>query len=894
MCSPLIVFFPCFSHVSLASEVTKCMNSIQQFIRTCLVSLTQPMSAGRNSLISLSRVARGSRSSPSIMSHCSPGKYNCFVFCCTYMTRELLLDDFEFTHMTRQMNVSNNNILLSNVLIIQDLRKFTILTMSNKVIQTIPSNQFQKTIYLGNTLFGLTKDALFYYKEEWIKYQVSEILDFCVGCHIYLLTGTELVSVNVEQLPPVSRMLKIPLISHLELLTCHPSLEIAVIYSESTIYVCKSDSFINITYPNLQHIIFHPNGSKVALIQNNTALIYNSVDFINNELNLIQKIDLKPYHRIIWIDSFLADIQSSLEESTLLRIFGNSNYLDIQLPYVLAYYCTLDGLKVVSSSSYHFITPIPRVLTNCLKSSTHPSRLLIDSYSQWSNRIPTLEFLSLPLEPCISHILEASCHTFDVNFSMKLLRIARFGISFLKSNTIQTETSCRVLRILNALRDHYDPFLSYEQYKNNTSLFSWLLAANEHYLALCIAKYCNSNNKLIESILIHYSRAFLVKMKYHPITDEQVAHTILSKCINIKSGYTQMAHDAVTYGRPGTALEFLKFELNPNEQIPLLLKLKQDDKALEQAIKFNSIDLIKLVLLNLINRQVPYSVIYSMISNSFGLHVFKQLKPERWIECCFQLDLKQLHVHGLLRLQCTPVINTNSSARVVDADSILEHKQYLQQAIKLLNDAKMNADVKIVEMELKLLLAQEQLENEVWSSSADNSSKFINLSLNSTITRCITTGLQIKAIKLKNEFKVPDKRYWWIYIKAASTIRDWSSLEKWSYKKSPIGYDPFVKVCLDQGAYKESLKYIPKCSLEHQIKYYMRIKAYNKASHVAHIQRDGNKLKEILERMDREEAGRYLFEADDFNDYAKNQMRVMWMQDVERKLADLGIILINK
>jgi hypothetical protein len=42
--------------------------------------------------------------------------------------------------------------------------------------------------------------------------------------------------------------------------------------------------------------------------------------------------------------------------------------------------------------------------------------------------------------------------------------------------------------------------------------------------------------------------------------------------------------------------------------------------------------------------------------------------------------------------------------------------------------------------------------------------------------------------KLKSDFKVPDKRYWWIKIAAYAKLDNWKKLEKFSKQKSPIGF----------------------------------------------------------------------------------------------------------
>ena len=54
---------------------------------------------------------------------------------------------------------------------------------------------------------------------------------------------------------------------------------------------------------------------------------------------------------------------------------------------------------------------------------------------------------------------------------------------------------------------------------------------------------------------------------------------------------------------------------------------------------------------------------------------------------------------------------------------------------------------------LKLLTFQQQLEKD-----ADGKIAFWGQSVNETITTCLKNGMSKKADKVKNDFKVPDKR----------------------------------------------------------------------------------------------------------------------------------------
>lgn len=123
----------------------------------------------------------------------------------------------------------------------------------------------------------------------------------------------------------------------------------------------------------------------------------------------------------------------------------------------------------------------------------------------------------------------------------------------------------------------------------------------------------------------------------------------------------------------------------------------------------------------------------------------------------------------------------------------------------------------------------------------------MDVSLTDTLYKLIVLGQSKRASKIKSDFKVPDKRYWWIKIKALIQIKDWVSLEKFAKeKKSPIGYTPFVDECLQIGEIKEAEKYIPMIQDPQQrVEYYMLIGNYTEAAKIAHSIKNINLLMEI-------------------------------------------------
>jgi len=105
------------------------------------------------------------------------------------------------------------------------------------------------------------------------------------------------------------------------------------------------------------------------------------------------------------------------------------------------------------------------------------------------------------------------------------------------------------------------------------------------------------------------------------------------------------------------------------------------------------------------------------------------------------------------------------------------------------------------------------------------------------------------AEKLRAEYKVPDRRYWWLRIQCLADQGLWSELEKFSKsKKSPIGYEPFIDQCLKYRKDIEAKKYLPRIREELKVKYLMKLNMLLEAAETALEQKDLSTLTFIQSR----------------------------------------------
>lgn len=92
-------------------------------------------------------------------------------------------------------------------------------------------------------------------------------------------------------------------------------------------------------------------------------------------------------------------------------------------------------------------------------------------------------------------------------------------------------------------------------------------------------------------------------------------------------------------------------------------------------------------------------------------------------------------------------------------------------ALKLYSDDKECAfEAKSTDDEIRLLNLQTQLER-------DTGHAFTGMSISESIGQCLALGHANRATKMQKDFKVPDRRFWWIKVKALVGTRNWEGLD---------------------------------------------------------------------------------------------------------------------
>jgi hypothetical protein len=196
---------------------------------------------------------------------------------------------------------------------------------------------------------------------------------------------------------------------------------------------------------------------------------------------------------------------------------------------------------------------------------------------------------------------------------------------------------------------------------------------------------------------------------------------------------------------------------------------------LDKSIESGDTDLVYHVLLHL-KKKLPLATFFRTIN---GRPVATALvEASAWDQD--QELLKDLFYQDDRRLDSSNLL-LSDSLNATDANA---RNDKLKMASKILQESKdQSVQVRAIDEQQKLLKFQDTFKR-------DLDEDFSGLSINETIYKLIRLGNVKRSQKIQSEFKVSDKVYWWIRLRALVSRRDWRELEDLSKtRKSPIGWE---------------------------------------------------------------------------------------------------------
>ena len=472
--------------------------------------------------------------------------------------------------------------------------------------------------------------------------------------------------------------------------------------------------------------------------------------------------------------------------------------------------------------------------------SESPASVLLDAADQLEKKSPkaddNIQLIRSNLDEAVDTCVKAAGHEYSIHLQKQLLKAASFGKSVLDLyNSDEFVDMCETLRVLNAVRFFEVGIpLSYDQYVRLTpeKLVQRLTNRHEYLLALRISDYLRLPT---DRIYVHWASQ---KVRVSTGDEENICRLIVSK-LSGKRGvsFEEIARSAHDEGRVRLATELLNYEPRAGKQVPLLLAMREDTIALDKAIESGDTDLIFHVLLQL-KKKLPLASFFRIINSrpvasalveSSAFDRDRELLKDLYFQDDRPLDISNLLISEALSEEDTHFASDKLKLAARDLDSRVHTFQ-----VKEIGEAQ------------KLLKLQESLDKDREPSST---SSYTGLSVNQTMFQLIKESNTKRATKIQSDFKVPDKTFWWVRLRALVSARHWNELEELGKaRKSPIGWEPFFNEILGAGNSRLASHFIPKCtslSMGERMEMWVKCGLPVKAGEEALKARDINALQEL-------------------------------------------------
>uniref|UniRef100_A0AAY5EG06 Vacuolar protein sorting-associated protein 16 homolog n=1 Tax=Electrophorus electricus TaxID=8005 RepID=A0AAY5EG06_ELEEL len=350
-------------------------------------------------------------------------------------------------------------------------------------------------------------------------------------------------------------------------------------------------------------------------------------------------------------------------------------------------------------------------------------------------------------------------------------------------------------------------------------------------LAIEICRYLKTPEyQGVSRVLKHWA---CCKVQQKEEADENIARAISLKLGEAAGiSYSEIATKAYECGRTELAIKLLEFEPRSGEQVPLLLKIKRSQLALSKAIESGDTDLVYTVVTYLKNEMNRGDFFMTLRNQPVALSLYRQFCKHQEQDTLKDLFNQDDDHQELGNFYVKASYQEKLEARI----------GLLQSAVDEYNKAKNEFAAKLTEEEMRLLRFQRRLEEEKGEC-------LLGFSLHDTISTLLSLGLHKHAEQLYKEFRVPDKRYWWLKLTALAEKEDWEELEKFAKsKKSPIGYLPFVEVCVKRQNKYEAKKYVSKVTLDQKVKAHLSVGDLEGAADAAIERRNEGEIGAVLSR----------------------------------------------
>ncbi len=478
-----------------------------------------------------------------------------------------------------------------------------------------------------------------------------------------------------------------------------------------------------------------------------------------------------------------------------------------------------DCCRIITSTSCEILQLVPAATVAALEiGSTEPAALILDAMEAFEEGDPKSDenirtiASTNQLNEAVQSCIQAAASEFFSPQQQRLLKAASYGKAFCPDlDPTEFVETAKKLRVLNEIRHASIGIpLTVQQYNRLTPevLVGRLTTRNQHLLALKICELLRLKN---ERVLIHWACEKVKRMALTTSTDEEINQTIKNQLGKFgRISYLAVAEAAYGIGRRRLATIILDREQQPDDQIPLLLKMNEEELALQKAINSEDTDLIYYTLISLESRVIPgnkssqdnfYRIVHNHPEAANLLKIYYRNK----ISSQDRMPLHNLLLYSKNYMEAGNAAVTQAFQQMSSAGKT----QFLKESSTLYTQGKDTSFMRIlVDEQLDLIDLQKQLEKRVDHVEQINgiNTEFTTQTLHGTLTSLIELMVYDEAQyrwvdaelqKLVKKFKVSEKTIYYMKVEIYGKNRKWGQLSKFaSERKSPIGYRPFALVAI--------------------------------------------------------------------------------------------------
>ncbi|KAJ2896885.1 Vacuolar protein [Coemansia aciculifera] len=539
---------------------------------------------------------------------------------------------------------------------------------------------------------------------------------------------------------------------------------------------------------------------------------------------------------IAWCGSDAAVASLSTGDTLLVGPFGDTLTFSHDAPMHLVQ--ELDGVRLFNALSHEFLSKVSEDAKSVFQiGSTSAAALLFDALDgirlHSSRADETVRSIGDDMPQAVDTCIAAAGSEPNVELQQSLLRAASLGKSFLPVFAgDKLVDMCRSLRLVHCLSSYEVGIpVSLLQFQSLPfeEWISRLLNRQQHRMAAAVCQYMEQP---ADQVYVHWACAKIRASS--TLDDDTLYRALLDRLDSLPTAtiasFVDIAEVANHCGYQRLAIRLLGHEPRAANQVPLLISMNQDKAAMDAAIRSGDADLVYFVIFHLF-KAMALGDFFQVVGRTqaagrlFERYCVDQSSPVLQ-DYYFQDDA--------FAKSARLIVIDNKLTPQVEVPKVVAN---LKVALKILhNDRTRTLETAAMDLQIRLIQAQAQLGPE-----------FVGLPLNETLAQCLAKGEYAKASKLRSDFKIPERRYYWIKLHALVVRRDWPELARLANaKKSPIGYRPFVDECIAALQYQEAAKYIPRCEVAgDRPMLFLRIGFFREAAQAAASTKDIDMLRQI-------------------------------------------------